>query len=472
MGKKRRKKRQDSSAGTKGDDQIRLDGWANLATGLGYSRDKRTWGSYLDISVLDEAALENLYAGDDLAAIVIDALPDQALRGGVDLVYDGDDDDTSGLRRGIEQELRRVDTMDRVASALCWGRLYGGGAVLLGADDGIVDVSTPLDDSRVRRLRFLNDLERRDITPLSWYDDPREQSYGQPDVYMLTPQGLSRSGGVTVSTIHETRLIETYGARTPSRIKRLNRGWPLSVLQRVHEVIRDFEQAFGSVGHMLLDCSQGVLSQKGLIRAITQVGASAIDARMASIDTYRASNRMLVLDADGEKFDYVERTFSGIDKILALFMLRISSAARMPVTVLFGRSPAGLNATGESDLETWYAQVMSYQEVVVRPILERIVRIIAISLGSSDPQSWSVEFPSLWIEGPKDLASRRELISKRDTAYISAGVYEPEEVALARAQGDDADVAIDEDERRRQLELDVSKTWIDPAGGGDGAVEE
>uniref|UniRef100_A0A6M3J7U8 Anti-CBASS protein Acb1-like N-terminal domain-containing protein n=1 Tax=viral metagenome TaxID=1070528 RepID=A0A6M3J7U8_9ZZZZ len=461
MSRKQKRARRTSGVrrSVKQDATTRLDGWANMATGLGYSRDKRTWGQYLDVALLDDDQVENLYAGDDLAARIVDALPEHALRGGFDVVYAGDNDDVTDIRRQIEQELKRVDAMEKVASALCWGRLYGGGALLLGADDGSGDTDGPLDDLTVTRLRFLNDLERRDLRPYSWYDDPREQDYGHPEIYELTPIGYSRSGGVTITTIHESRLIATYGQRTPRRYRQRNSGWPLSVLQRVHEVLRDFEQVFGSVGNMLLDCSQGILSQKGLIRAIGAMGAAAIEARMASIDTYRASNRMLVLDADGETFSYIERGFAGVDALLGLFMLRMASAARMPVTVLFGRSPAGLNATGESDLETWYAEVMSYQEHVVMPMIERIVRIIAVSLGSPDPESWSVTFPSLWIEGPKATAERSKIVADRDVAYISAQVYEPEEVALARSSGLDAEIVIDEDSRRAQLDMDRSKAW-------------
>jgi len=456
-------------------DEYRLDGWANLATGLGYSRDKRTWGSFLDVEILDDDQLENLYAGDDLAARIVDHLPEHAMRGGFEIRYEGESDDVTDLQRAIEQKIREVETTERVTNALCWGRLYGGGALLLGADDGVADAAVPLDDTRVRDLRFLNDLERRDLSPLYWYDDPREQGYGEPEIYQLTPHGYSRSGGVEVTTIHESRLIETYGSRTPRRYRQRNHGWTLSVLQRVHEVIRDFEQAFGSVGNMLLDCSQGVLSQKGLIRSIGAIGAAAIEARMASIDTYRSSNRMLVLDADGETFQHIERTFAGVDAMLALFMLRVSSAARISVTKLFGRSPAGLNATGESDLENDYAEVMSYQEQTVQPILDRIVRLAATSLGSPDPESWSVAFPSLWIEGPRAIAERAKLVGDRDVAYIAAQVYEPEEVALARAQGVDAEIVIDEDVRRRQLEMDTERAWEEPdpelgAAPGDGAA--
>ncbi|MFH1834062.1 MAG: DUF1073 domain-containing protein [bacterium] len=459
QGQQRAQQRADSGAAPAAP---RIDGWANFATGSGYSRDKRTWASYLDVSLLDDSQLENLYDGDDLAARIVDGLPEHALRGGYELVYEGESDDVTDLRRDIGQGLRRVEAHRRLTDGFCWGRLFGGGSVLLGADDGSIDLDQPLDDARARELRFLTALERRDLTARTWYDDPREARFGEPETYQLSPASPAATAGSLIATVHESRLILTGGARTTARRKLQNRGWSLSVLQRVHDVIRDFEQSFDSTGSMLLDMSQGVLSQKGLIRSIAQLGASAIEGRMAAIDLYRNNNKMLVLDQDGESFNYISRTLSGLDALLALFMLRMAAAARMPVTVLFGRSPAGLNATGESDLENWYAEVESYREHVVRPPLERIVRILATSLGAPDPESWTVEFPSLWIEGPEQQASRRKLICDRDVAYIAAGVYEPEEVALARAQGWDAEVVIDEDSRRTMLELDRSKAWEEP----------
>lgn len=433
-------------------EQIRLDGWANLATGLGLARDKRTWATYLDVVILDDTALENLYVGNDLAARIIEAPIEHAMRDGYQINYSGDLDDVTDLQRSIEQERDRLAVDEYVESALCWGRLYGGGAVLLGVDDGSLDTSVALDDSRCRDVRFLNDIERRDLNPRTYYTDPREPMYGKPEIYELNQTSL----------VHESRLIETYGSRTPKRYRDKQRGWTLSVLQRVHDVIRDFDASFDAAANMVLDSSQAVLSQNGLIRSIGQLGASVIEGRMAAIDTYRASNRMIVLDREGEDFRYVERNLGGLDPILDKFMLRVAAAAKMPVTVLFGQAPAGLNATGASDLENWYAEVGSYRQRIVKPILERIIRLIAISLGSTDPESWSVEFPSLWIEGPEALANRSKLVADRDVAYINAGVYEPEEVALARAQGIDAEIVIDEDARRRQLELDMEKVWQDP----------
>ena len=47
----------------------------------------------------------------------------------------------------------------------------------------------------------------------------------------------------------------------------------------------------------------------------------------------------------------------------------LSSLTNIPQTLLFGRSPAGMNATGESDLENWYNFVERIQKLMLKPNL-------------------------------------------------------------------------------------------------------
>ncbi|MFQ8761936.1 MAG: anti-CBASS protein Acb1 family protein [Intestinimonas sp.] len=62
--------------------------------------------------------------------------------------------------------------------------------------------------------------------------------------------------------------------------------------------------------------------------------------------------------------------------------LDLSGASRIPVTKLFGRSPAGMNATGESDLRNYYDYVDTLREAKLRPILEKLLPVPGhVSLG-------------------------------------------------------------------------------------------
>ena len=117
-------------------------------------------------------------------------------------------------------------------------------------------------------------------------------------------------------------------------------------------------------------------------------------------------------------------------------MLRLAAAARMPVTRLFGRAPAGLNATGESDTVNWHERVGAYQRDILKPRLDRLVQMVARSLGLAEPEAWAVKFPSLQQESEKDKAETRHLVAKTDHIYVTDGVHRPEEVAIARAAGE------------------------------------
>lgn len=66
---------------------------------------------------------------------------------------------------------------------------------------------------------------------------------------------------------------------------------------------------------------------------------------------------MQIIDKDDD-FSTHQYTFSGLSDVYQQFIMPdISGAAGIPVTRLFGRSPAGLNATGESDLQNYYDKI-------------------------------------------------------------------------------------------------------------------
>lgn len=73
-------------------------------------------------------------------------------------------------------------------------------------------------------------------------------------------------------------------------------------------------------------------------------------------------------------------------------MLDVSGAAAIPVTKLFGRSPAGMNATGESDMANYYDSIEEQQEATLRPILDRLLPIMCISELGAIPDDLEFEF--------------------------------------------------------------------------------
>ena len=97
---------------------------------------------------------------------------------------------------------------------------------------------------------------------------------------------------------------------------------------------------------------QPVYKQKNLQSTLaTEGGDTAVLKRLNVIDQARGMLNSIAVDMDGE--DYAFQTFqlSGTQEILESTYNLLSAVTCIPQTILFGRSPSGENATGESDLE-------------------------------------------------------------------------------------------------------------------------
>ena len=60
-------------------------------------------------------------------------------------------------------------------------------------------------------------------------------------------------------------------------------------------------------------------------------------------------------------------------------MYDICGATEIPATRLFGRSPEGMNATGDSDIQNYYEKISTKQDAQLRPILEKLLPVISMS---------------------------------------------------------------------------------------------
>ena len=113
-------------------------------------------------------------------------------------------------------------------------------------------------------------------------------------------------------------------------------------------------------------------------------------------------------------------------------MLRLAAAARLPVSLLMGQAPAGMNATGESDTRFFYDQVRAEQEAL-KPKLEHLVKIMK----GDENIAVNIEFPALWQMTDREKAELRRMEAETDRIYLQEGVLLPEEVAIKRFSSHD-----------------------------------
>ncbi len=416
-------------------EQSRVDTWRNFTTGVGTSRDKTTHGSYwAPWRVLDNELLA-LMNESDLAAKVVELPAREMMRRGYDLDADGVDvSEMEDFEEDLEERLR---LKEQFQDGMKWGRGFGGDLLIVGADDG-QSPDKPLNEKGIRSVEYLNNIDRRFAWVQSYYSDPFKPNYGLPEIYLITNVvSVSRPHiGTPGSTIvHESRTIRFDGNPTDVLTRQQLAGWSWSVLQRVYNVMRKFEHAFDSSGALLSDASQAVFKIQGLIDAIASGQKQAIQERMALVDESRSTIRAVLLDADGEEFTREPTSFAGIPDLLDRWMMRFASAANMPVTKLFGRSAAGLNATGENDVSSWYDELAGVQTDYVSPKLRRLLRLCALAKDSKlrkKDAKFKIEWCPLWAPSDSEQAKTDYATAQKDQIYLQEGVVTPEEVALDR----------------------------------------
>ena len=121
------------------------------------------------------------------------------------------------------------------------------------------------------------------------------------------------------------------------------------------------------------------------------------------------------------------------------FEAMVAAAADMPITVLFGRSPAGMNATGESDTRNWYDSIASDRRLYTAPQVERGVKLLTLSkdgpTGGKEPQDWRIVWNPLWQMSDTEKAGIRKTQAETDNIYLSNQVLDPREVTQSRFGG-------------------------------------
>ena len=438
----------------------RFDSWVNPVTGLGTTVDKTTYGGIFPTRDLTDIELSSLYHTDDMAARMIDVVPQEMMREPFS-VETGD----PGLDETINDKFNSLDVRGALGDGIRWARCFGGGAVLIGADDGR-DATKELNLDRVKDLSYLYPVDRRLLWPVTYYEEPGHPKLGRPEIYAVTTLG----GYTYRSThVHESRLLIFRGAPTGIRERQQRQGWDLSYLQRAFEVLRSFNTGWSSVETLLTDGNQPIFKMTGLSEAIASGNVDALTKRLQIVSLYRSVMRAMVIDADAkEEFVRQNASFSEIPGVLDKFMLRLAAAVQMPVTILMGQSPAGMNATGDSDFRWFYDRIRASQMSDLAPKIRHLTNIWLRSKASPIksakklPKAISVKFPALWTETPAVQAQREKTIADRDAVYIQAQVLLPDEVALARFRpgGFDDELRLSKDAitaRENALKTDLAK---------------
>lgn len=390
----------------------RQDNWVNPMTSLGV-QNSRTNNTRFQSSIgLQKHTLEEMYRNDGIAKRIVNIVVDDALRefinGEVELL----------------DELKRLKAKQAIFDAGSFGRLYGGALLVAFVDDG-QDLSVPLQLKKIDRLVSLQVFDRHQI---SWQDedickDFYQDHFGKPEIFTISNQSPGNSAVDHSSfKVHRSRCFLFGGDRLCNSSRKSNMGWDDSVLQACYESLRNYGIVNNSSVEIVQDFIQPIMKMSALSEKLTH-GLDEVRTRLNNIDQSRSGQNTILLDADGgEDYSKLPSSIAGLDHLWDRFSETICATTGIPASRLFGRSPAGLNSSGESDLKNWHDIVSAYREDQIEPCLTWLIEMLEHQRSwRSKPNSFDWTFPALHTPSEKELAEIKKQYAEIDIMYVDRG---------------------------------------------------
>jgi hypothetical protein len=381
-------------------------GWFNRVSGWGtVEADAEVSSRFAPVYVAPVVA-RWLHGGDGIAAKIIDAPIDGALREGYLLAPGATAADEAALAMsrdrlaaapvrwptGAETE----GVVEAIRALRTTAAVVGGAILVVGFDDGL-----PL-NAPVGQHRGVAWFHVYDATQVGVWRGGQHAALMEPG---KLPDITYKVGSYE---IHPSRVIPAAGIAVEQELSLLPYPFGGSVYGRVLADLRSFRAGRGSTRSLLHDLSVrifklGIASTSEGMQ--DEQGRDALRAIMGFQQLAASRWRALVVGGDDEVTS-TTHSVAGVADLLRASASDLAAAADMPETVLFGRSPAGLSATGESDLENWYGRLRSEQRRIYGPLLARIHSADMRGLrGQRGPVPRPVvSFPPLWVLDAKEEA--------------------------------------------------------------------
>lgn len=379
----------------------RLDGFINTYTGINVkSKDVLTRAYFSKNTAISKEELDAFYEQNGIASKIVDTIVDDALYKSWSiekLSIDEDESDEDKKKKSdminkIDQRMTSLDVYSIFNEALKKSRLHGGAALFIGAVDG-KPLEEPLDLKNVNQISFLTIFEKDEIAVSKYYDENNIEKYGKPELFSVL--GGASPNGKKRAEVHESRIIPFYGLVTSKKTMSENNGFGVSVLEKSYEAIRDYEQIIRSIYYLIDRSNQPVFKVHGLYESLASEDTSSTNKflkRMQWVNIGKGQLNAVVLDTN-ESFEYAIANFAGLENIIDRITYRISVAADMPLTLLFGTSPDGMNNTGQSDKINWNKKVDGYRVRAIQPRIERIVQLLAAEQGDKNADRYYISWP-------------------------------------------------------------------------------
>lgn len=443
------------------------DGMANVAAGLGDPfRDKMASTTY-GVNLLSDEQLAAIYKSNWLGRKIVDIPSMDSIRKGRD--WQAEQDQIGA----IEAEEQRLNLWGKLLEVKIKSRLWGGAALFIGTGD--VDLMQPLDPAKVKKggIKYLKVLSRRDMSAGPIQQDVLSDFHGWPAYYEVI-------GAESMVRIHPSRLAIFVGAPHADNLLTLgaNQGWGDSILEAVYSAMKHADATAANIASLVFEANVDVFSIPNLTNNMSAPEyEQLLIKRFLTAATLKGINRALVMDGE-ETYERKQVTFATLPEVMQTFLQMAAGAADIPVTRLLGQSPAGMSATGESDLRNYYDRLASEQSLIMTPAMYRLDECLINSALGARPDEVHYRWSPLWQLSDKEKAEIGKMKAETAQIWLNTGLFTSQELRTVTANQIVEDGfypgledAMDETGDDWETDLGTDEPEVDPSGPPEGGDE-
>ena len=394
-----------------------LDEFSNPLFRLGWGSQSPLEATEYPLTRLTDnyAMLNSLYRTNWVVQNVVGLMVDDMLREW----YTVKGDITPEMEAAMSRTERETRIRSRLGDGLRWGRLYGGAAGLIQVR-GQEDLERPLDLELVFPGSFqgLYILDRwMGITATDGLI--LEAGEPVPEYYSITD-----ARGHTAARVHHSRVIRFTGRELPELERQAEMYWGESEVEALYRDVVAHDNVSANMAALTFQANVSTMEYKGLEQLFSLGTSQAQEMfwRTMQAQSVLRSNYGTQLVEQGTKVTNSQYHFNGLNEVYEAMCLNLCGASRYPMTKLFGRSPSGMNATGESDLRNYYDYVDNQREAKLRPALQKLLPVLAMSAWGYVPDDLEIGFPPLWTPTAKEVAEIAKAKAETVTAAYQAGL--------------------------------------------------
>lgn len=318
----------------------------------------------------------------------------------------------------IEKAMKRFRVREVFREVAEHDGLFGRGQIFI--DMGAANRATPLvaTENTVGRgkLKALRAIEPQWSYPFG-YDttDPTSAKFYKPQTWYVMGK-----------EVHASRMLTIAGREMPDILKPAYAFGGLSLSQMAKPYVDNWLRARQSVSDLLHSFSTMVL-KTNLSQVLTGGATASLVARAQLFNQARDNRGLMIVDMETEALENVTTPLGTLDSLLAMAQEQLASVCGIPLIVLLGITPSGLNASSDGEMRAFYGTIKAYQERVFREHIHTILDLIQLSEFGEIDDTVHFEFHDLWEVSEADAALIRKSDSETDCNYVNTGIVSADE---------------------------------------------